>query len=445
MIRFTEIQDKLLHLIGWEQSYSTSHIKVAEHLTTSESGFYFQYVHPLLTLDNLMSIAPDFANVDIPDYDSARVYKKGELVKKGETIYRAGIGNLQNTEPGASENWVETNLFSEWLEAKTKGSIHKAISRYCNERLASGTMKSICENKVLFDGTGRLVDTIKNKNNFVGFELVPIRSRGITLVINKIGLQFTKPGAYSLYLFHSSSATPIDIVTVEKKRENVFEWFTVNLTLPYLSDKTDAGGSWYLGYFQEDLPVDSQAIEKNKDWSKQPCAACSRVEYASWQAWSKYLEVHPFKVQSSVVPRISGFSSEFSLDFQSADTLWDVSLNQYNYTTNFGLNLEVSVHCDITDFIIEQRQSFVDIISKQLAVDMLREFAYNANSRANRHALNASRSDILYELEGDTSAFRRTGLSYQLDLAMDALKLSLQGLDRVCLPCKNNGIKYKTI
>ena len=88
---------------------------------------------------------------------------------------------------------------------------------------------------------------------------------------------------------------------------------------------------------------------------------------------------------------------------------------------------------------------FQDIIAKQVAVDMLREFAYNANVRTNRHSINASRLDILYEVDGDSSSMKKSGLSYQLDMAFKAIKLSTEGIDRVCLPCKNNGIKYRTV
>ena len=123
----------------------------------------------------------------------------------------------------------------------------------------------------------------------------------------------------------------------------------------------------------------------------------------------------------------------------------DVENNQYTYDNNYGLNLEVTVSCDITDFIIEQRMMFQDVIAKQVAVDMLREFAYNSNVRTNRHSINASRLDILYEVDGDSSSMKKSGLSYQLDMAFKAIKLSTSGIDRVCLPCRNNGIKYRTV
>ena len=68
MIRIQEIQEKLLHLIGWRQSYDTNDIVLSESLTQSESGLYYQDAHPLLTLQNLVSVAPDFKNISYPVY-----------------------------------------------------------------------------------------------------------------------------------------------------------------------------------------------------------------------------------------------------------------------------------------------------------------------------------------------------------------------------------------
>lgn len=601
MVRANDIQDKLLHLIGWEQNYDTSDLKISDALTVSESGLYFQQIHPLLTLQNMSCIAPDFKNIVFEEYDYEKNYSTGNIVKYADKLFKAikpsfGIAPyklnlLQNASfeeftdeekydgeklttdsthvkyfnnsglqrqnssvivsseaytgkhtirltssktrfqsdfikisgkglyeisvyaknynsggfrlglaygdtiydnkfftyseyfyatpeykkyaykfnitsesatcisaiiqvqaPGMdilddislikldeqdrleSEYWVETNPFSEWLESKTKASIQKAIAKYCNEKIAQGTYKTLCENRTLFDGTGRLVDVVKNKKNLVGFEIVPVRAKGVTTKINKIGLQFTEPGEYTLYLMHSSMDAPIKIIKLNKIRKNSIEWFPLNdVYLPYQSENNDAGGSWYLCYFQSELPEGSQAIRKDKDWSKEPCGSCSRKELLAWMAWSKYIEVHPFFVNEELV------------EAEEEPHLWDVENNQYTYDNNYGLNLEITISCDITDFIIEQRMLFQDVIAKQVAVDMLREFAYNANVRTNRHSINASRLDILYEVDGDSSSMKKSGLSYQLDMAFKAIKLSTEGIDRVCLPCKNNGIKYKTV
>lgn len=427
MIRIADIQDKMLHLVGWKQSYDLSDIMLSSNITQTESGMYFQQIHPLLTLDNLRSIAPDFQNFNWQVHDANKVYKSGEVVRVDDSLYKAIQDVPAETDILDSEYWTETNPFSEWLEEKTKASIAKLVNKFINMKLADKATKSLIENKILFDGTGRLTNKIENRNRLVGFEIDTVRSKGVTVKIDKIGLQMTKPGSYTLYIFHSSNPEPIYTLTFEKTKANSLEWFKPkdDILLPYESANTDAGGSWYLVYKQSELPENAQAVYKDRDWSTGPCKACSRSEFLAYQAWSRYIEVHPFYI--------------------SEDEEFDPEIMNFTYDKNYGINLEVSAYCDLTDFIIKQRAMFQDVLSKQVAIDFLREFAYNPNVRTNRHSINASKLDILTELDGDANSMRQSGLSYELDIALKALSISTQGLDRVCLPCVNNGIKYRSI
>ena len=427
MIRIADIQDKMLHLVGWKQSYDLSDIMLSSNLTQTESGMYFQQIHPLLTLDNLRSIAPDFQNFNWQVHDTNKTYKSGEVVRVDDSLYKALQDVPAETDILDSEYWTETNPFSEWLEEKTKASIVKLVNKFINMKLADKATKSLIENKILFDGTGRLTNKIENRNRLVGFEIDTVRSKGVTVKIDKIGLQMTEPGSYTLYIFHSSNPEPIYTLTFEKTKANSLEWFKPkdDILLPYESANTDAGGSWYLVYKQSELPENAQAIYKDRDWSTGPCKACSRSEFLAYQAWSKYIEIHPFYI--------------------SEDEEFDPEIMNFTYDKNYGINLEVSAYCDLTDFIIKQRAMFQDVLAKQVAIDFLREFAYNPNVRTNRHSINASKLDILTELDGDANSMRQSGLSYELDIALKALSISTQGLDRVCLPCVNNGIKYRSI
>jgi hypothetical protein len=427
MIRIADIQDKMLHLVGWKQNYDLSDIVLSDNLTQTESGMYFQQIHPLLTLDNLRSIAPDFQNYNWQVYDANKTYKSGEVVRVDDSLYKALQNVPAETDISDTDYWIKTNPFSEWLEDKTRASIVKLVNKFISMKLADKASKSLIENKILFDGTGRLTNKIENRNKLVGFEIDTVRSKGVTVKIDKIGLQMTEPGSYTLYIFHSSNPEPIYTLTFEKTKANSLEWFKPkdNILLPYESANTDAGGSWYLVYKQSELPENAQAIYKDRDWSTGPCKACSRSEFLAYQAWSRYIEVHPFYI--------------------SEDEEFDPEMMNFTYDKNYGINLEVSAYCDLTDFIINQRAIFQDVLSKQVAIDFLREFAYNPNVRTNRHSINASKLDILTELDGDASNMRQSGLSYELDIALKALCISTQGLDRVCLPCVNNGIKYRSI
>jgi hypothetical protein len=429
MYRANELKTGLLHLWGWRQNYDVSEYTIADSLTVSETGQYFQEVHPLMTLDNIKAIAPDFARITYPIWLIGEQYRIGDRVTKTNLSYRAKLANIGKTPETNPVEWERFDPFSEWLEQKTQGSILKAIRSFWDEKMVGKTAKNILESKTLFNGTGRITDLITTGTNLVGFELVPIRANGVTLKIDKIGLQFTGTGPIKLYLMHSSQIEPIQTIELTRTKNGSTEWFSVeDLYLPYLSEDKDAGGSWYLVYDQSELGENVTAVNKNKDWSAKPCSTCDANETSDWRIWSKYLEVHPFKVS----------------DFEP-ETMWDVARNLYTYTNNYGINLQITIECDITDLILEQRKSFQNIIGLQVAVDMLREMAYNPNFKIGRAQQNFSKQEILYELDGDSQSNKKSGLVYNYNNAMAAVKIDTTALSRVCFPCNNKGVRFRTV
>lgn len=435
MIRVNDIQSAFINLVGWKQGYSSNNTIISDALTVSESGLYFQQAHPLITLDNISSLAPDFSNVMHAAYDKSKYYNRYDVVSYNTKLYIALL-NSHGVEPGtlqSSQYWAETDQFSEWLREKTNSSIINAIVRFCTEKNVNGA-PMLCENKTLFEGNDVVSTPVDNSNKLVGFELVSARAKGVTLKINKIGLSFTEPGAYTLYLMHTSSSNPIKEIKLVKSKYRSTEWFSqTDLFLPYVSDSTNAGGSWYLAYKQSELPQNSKAINKDFNFKSGPCQSCSRSQTLNWSAWSKYLEVHPFSIDEND----ANVAAEMSM--------WNTDDNQYDYSMTHGINLDVSVACDITDFIIENRTIFQSIIWKQLAIDMLRELAYNPSVRTNRNSLNISKMELLYEIDGDSTSLKKSGLKHEIDQLYKALKLSTDGIDRICMPCKNGGIKYRTV
>lgn len=433
MYRADAIKENFLHLLGWRQNYDTAEFAISDSLTESETGQYFQDMHPLITLDSIRSITPRF-NTDAPEYED-KEYKQGEIVSYNGKLYKLiqptnKAGETESyIDPSNVDYWAVYDPFSDWLQTKTEASILKAVESYYSVQLADRTVKNLLESKVLFDGAGRLVDVVRNTNSLVGFEIIPIRAEGVTLKVEKIGVQFNKNGKFNLYLMHNSSPQPIKVIPVDYTKNGGMQWIDMqDLYLPYISDDTDAGGSWFLCYSQKELPGDMQAVEKNRDWSKEPCPTCSRIDYLNWQAWSKYLEIHPFKTPAP-------------------DTveMWDVQNNVYTYTTNYGLNLKVTMECDLTDILIAQRKAFQNVIGLQVAADMIREFAYNPNFRINRMQQNLSRNELLYELDGDSTSNKKGGILYRLDKAMEALRIDTTGINRICIPCRNDGIRYRTV
>lgn len=441
MYRIKEIQDALLHVCGWEQSYNPKEA-IDSDLTRSESGLMFQGAHPLLTLDTMRAIMPDDWGYQYPEWNSRETYSAGTLVQydlngNDDELYWESIrDNNTNEIPGESVLfWKPYNILSDFLERVTRNGIATAIQTFTQIKQLDKETRNLLERRTFFDGAGRIRATLQNTHKLVGFEIVPVRALGVTAKIEKIGLQMTGgTGIVKMYLFHSSQIDPIKTFDLDFQVKNGgFQWFTLeDCFLPYISKDNNSGGSWFLCYNQDELPQGMEAINVSKDWSREPCGTCNIGSVEVWRELTKYLQVTPFMYNAPET-------------FAEYPELWDIAYTMYTNTQNYGLNCEITVGCDLTDFIISQRQIFQDVIQKQVAVIALRALAMNPNVRVNRYQSNATRTDILYELDGNTSGVRPGGLGYQLKKAYEALKLDTQGLDRVCLSCNNRGVRYKAV
>lgn len=432
MIRIKDIQTALLHLVGWEQSYNPEEA-IAEALTTSESGLTFQAAHPLLTLDNVRSVLPDDYGFKYPTWDEATTYGVGIKVRYDGSVWLCMAENV-NTKPsdGLSE-WKRYNLLSDYLEAATSGAIATMVQRFITSKQLSAETKTLMERRTLFDGAGRLSATLQNRGKLVGIELVPVRSMGVTTKIERVGLQMVGGvGKVRLYLFHSSQVEPTAYTDLDYTKTNGgVQWFTLSdWYMPYISDANNAGGSWYIVYNQNDLPSGMEAINVSKDWSREPCGSCNVGSLEAWREITKYLQISPFQLHAPTT-------------FAEYPEMWDVADIAYTNTTNYGLNLEVSVMCDLTDFIIEQRAMFATALQLQVATNLLRTIAMNPNARVNRNQANVSKSDVIYELDGNVNTMQR-GLGTDLEAAYKALSISTRGIDRICLACNNHGVRYRT-
>lgn len=441
MYRIKEIQDALLHVCGWEQSYNPKEA-IDSDLTRSESGLMFQGAHPLLTLDTMRAIMPDDWGYQYPEWNSRETYSAGTIVRydlngNDDELYWESIrDNNTNEIPGESVLfWKPYNILSDFLERVTRNGIATAIQTFTQIKQLDKETRNLLERRTFFDGAGRIRATLQNTHKLVGFEIVPVRALGVTAKIEKIGLQMTGgTGIVRMYLFHSSQIDPIKTFDLDFQVKNGgFQWFTLeDCFLPYISKDNNSGGSWFLCYNQDELPQGMEAINVSKDWSREPCGTCNIGSVEVWRELTKYLQVTPFMYNAPET-------------FAEYPELWDIAYTMYTNTQNYGLNCEITVGCDLTDFIISQRQIFQDVIQKQVAVTALRALAMNPNVRVNRYQSNATRTDILYELDGNTSGVRPGGLGYQLKKAYEALKLDTQGLDRVCLSCNNRGVRYKAV
>jgi hypothetical protein len=107
--------------------------------------------------------------------------------------------------------------------------------------------------------------------------------------------------------------------------------------------------------------------------------------------------------------------------------------------TTYGMNLDLSIGCDLSDFIISQRSIFASVLQKEVAVNVLRRMLHNPNVKVNRNQMNAA---LQMDIEGNTM-LKSPGLVGELNKSYKALDLDTERMDSACLACKKNGIKIK--
>ena len=438
MVRLQDIQTALLPVVGWQQDYNPQN-QIDDALCQSESGLTFQGAHPLVTLANVRAIMPDDYLYKYPQWKNDVSYKAGAKVKHNGVVWIALADNAGSEPADGNSDWKTYNSLSDFVRHLTINGINTAVQQFIQEKQLQQETKNLLERRTFFDGAARLAATIDPTGKIVGFEIVPVRSMGVTTKIERIGLQMVgATGKVKLYLFHSSQVAPMKTIDLEfTNTKGGFQWFTPAepIYLPYIpgtdGNGNDSGGAWFLCYNQNEMPAGMQALNVSKDWSVEPCQTCLGGSIELWRQMTKYLQVSPFSIQAP-------------LDFEEYPEMFDIGRIAYTNTMNYGLNVEISVGCDLTDFIISQRSIFANVIQKQVCANVLRTIAMNPDVRVNRNQVNVTRDRILYELDGNPQG-RASGLGYELKQAYKALSFDTKGLDRICLQCNNNGVAYRTV
>lgn len=395
MYRINDITAGLEHLVGWEQSWDENN-QIDSDLTQTESGLYYQQVHPMLTLENMKAVMPS--------------------------------------------GW--TGGFDAYLAKTARDGIVKAVQTFIGRKVKGRMSRNLMEHRSLFNGLGRFTDTIENRGDFVGFEIQPLRSDGIAVRLDRIGLQMKgAEGVVRVYLFRSSQQEPVAYWDVNfTSGAGAFVWLDLGTDGPVIVRDDLPGEKWYLGYFQSLLPRWMDAINYARDWSRPPCMQCNRGNPAEWEEMNRYFHVAPFTVTVNTVSvdYDGDFSEDFTVTLDDVLMLWNPSDVVYTSGFNYGINFTYTVGCDLTDFIIRQRDIFAEVVQKQVAYDALKAMAVNPEVRVNRNQLNAAQ--ILADLDGEPAL--RKGIAGELSKAYDVLDLDTSGLDPICLGCRNKGVRY---
>lgn len=306
-------------------------------------------------------------------------------------------------------NATERNdQFTEWLRQRTEAGIVEAVEAWFSQKSILKTANNLLEHTDLFTTTSNFNDLETSSGKIVGHRFTPYMSKSLALKLEKIKVQFDTNQVIQIHLFQSGKKEPIQSVNVNYTGDGSVQEESVNWLLK-------SGSSYFLAYNQD--VIQGSAINSIYD--------------------------HKFSGKTLTFPSGRYYEvSAFNVEEDSILELWDISKNDYTISTNYGMNVTLSVVCDYTDFIIQQKDLFKMVIYYKVAMKIMRELAFNSNSRVNRNVANFSREEIVYEIDGDSQGRIRHTVFGMYEAAMNSIQFNTSLIDKICLPCAKNGVRW---
>lgn len=301
-------------------------------LGTPSSGIYWNRgVHPLVTIDNLLSFLPNlsFTSSDFTAYSENTTYgkyedtgAKSDIVSSDSKIYfsktSSNVGNAVNN----TTYWQETNINS----LRIRNFIANAKQNMISAMLLT---RKLIENQYIYN-VGETLITLPN--DYSGWSFEPKGSDYVKIRINQIALQANTTSQVSLYVINQGSLSST---------------ITLNPNNGVLSFEDSgyiiSGKGRFLFVFE------SQQVKSESAYND------------------------PLKYDGFVCYPVSGSGST-------------AAGSEYSFSTiGNGLNFNITAYLDSTQYITNNLTDFSKLWQLQFTMDFFQTMLHNVNIRENEN------------------------------------------------------------
>ena len=219
--------------------------------------------------------------------------------------------------------------------------------------------------------------------------------KNIAFKISRVLLDFDGAGTFTLLVFNSSKKEPIytqEVTITTDHQEVVLNWTLDNSNDTYKGD-------YYIGYLTESLTVTPFKRE---------------FEDANILTSPTNLYIERIKVVNH--------NTDTLFDLQDIDGLSEDS----------GLNFDISVYEDYTDFIINNKMLFARAIQLDCIISCVQLYISSLRNNANQTQSNLLYQKIMMELEGSdaSSPIKVKGLKNQLLGEITSIKAEISKMQK---------------
>jgi hypothetical protein len=297
-----------------------------------------------------------------------------------------------------------------------------------SKKLSTSTIKSVLSDTRVFDSTARFSNLVPKNDRLVGWILRPSKARYLHHKIKRIGLQFLEVQELPIHVFHSSRPDVEISITITTDATSA-KWVELEEPIVLNYEDYDAGGFYFIGYFESDLTTNNRAIYKDYDLSVAPCGTCNAFNIKAYRSWSKYLSIS------------TGYYRSEDIENSALPSVEDL---QVDNDMNYGLNFHIESFCDITKFLTDNISILAPSLQVRYAIDLLR---YIEMSGLRKNSITDSMKDESFTaingLKSENNFIKVKGLIHTYEDYVKGLNFDMSLMDAVCLPSSKTGITFR--
>lgn len=359
-----DIKEGFSGMIGMYQS-PNDYPQLSEELIDSDYGYYLQDFHPFFTHENF--------------YNCIKGLK-------------------------GSNDATYSSYFKRQFEYAYVSAVRSVVQRKLSNNAGGHT---VINNLLLYDGRGSS-DLIAKRGRFVGFKVM-LTKANLQFVLSNVAVQLSATQSITLYVYEANKTNAVTTIVIDYTVASNMQMKSVSNTI--LSNSL-TGNEYIIGYYENDLV--GNAIQRDVNLISMSPSCCNNQSLAYWQKYNKFVNVRTFYVDEQYL------SEDKSLS-------WNVNQEIIVSHTNFGLNLQFSVKCNITDLVIQQKSLFVELVKQTLQVKLLTDLFLTQENNAVANFLRGftGRETLNDFIKPENEKLKK---------ALEETALDISSLDSTCLP-----------
>lgn len=255
------------------------------------------------------------------------------------------------------DNQDYVNISDEDFNTLLKDMQKASIVSVCNQVFSEF---DFIDRNLLYKTASNRTETETLPAGFVGYKIEVSSSKDLAFKINRVILDFNGTGSFTLMLWNTGKKQPLYTKEITITTDNQ----AIDLGWTLDNSGTTYKGDYYIGY----VATGVTAI--------------------------------PFKRENAIINTIKCISvSKVCVKGFTGTSLFNLD-NVDGLSEDIGLNLDISVYDDYTDFILNNKMLFAKAISLEFIIRCLQSYVSSIRSNANQKSAAELYQKIMIEIEG---------------------------------------------